>query len=401
MILPSVRWQLSEPTVGATVPCDASRMSAVTLQFHATDPEIVAMAAEWIQEFSLHAGLGMLFAHQAIAVKNGDFSKALQIVPSPDFIILGLHPLRLPNGADLYRLKGMNDDILVLQPGKQRDSGLELSRMIGISGSPEATRLWRRLADRARRSMRSGAVITNPAINQLGRLPSHRFTDGALQLQQSGVKMRNSGGGQLYRLTPDPAPNPLQDQDMIALATISSVVEKWMEAELLPTEFIEELKEYLARYKVVQRDDTVGDMAVTIFDVTRRLHDAFARHDEPFTPSPRETTYFLHLPTEEQANAAAAALAGRTISVTVIRDFPSSNESASTRHLVWRLSVTLPGLAPDPAHRQNETDLSSLAHVHDGAYAGWERPDVQGVSPILIPGVESQDLLDRSVSGPG
>lgn len=362
------------PTGGAVALCDALRMTGASLQFHATNSEIVAMATAWAREFSLHAGLGTLFGDQTVAAENGNFGEALEVVPAPDFVILGLHPLRLPKGASLYRLKGMNSDIFVLQPGAELENDLAESVMVGIGDDPHAIKLWRRLVDRARRSMRSGAVITDPCRAHLARCPSHRFTDGALRLQESGVSMRGLAGSQLYRLTADPMPHPLQDHDMVALATISHALTQWIQAGLLPPELAEDLKEELARRKLVKRSDTVGDVAATIFDITCRLHNAFARDDRSFTPSPRATTYFLHFPTKEQAAAAASAATGRTIGASIEPDFPPSSDSGPPRHSPWRLRVTLPGVAPDPAHRQNEEDLIGLVREYDGAYAGWQRP---------------------------
>jgi hypothetical protein len=340
-------------------------MPGVALQFHATNAEIVSMAADWAREFSLPAGLGMIFDDQATTVENDDFASALQIVPTPDFVILGKRPLLLPPGADLYRLKDLNNDILVLQPGRQRENGLDESVMNGIGDTPEVAKLWRRLIDRARRSMRSGAVITSPDTGELARLPSHRFTDGALQLQKSGVTMRNIAGTQTWRLAPDPTPYPLQDTDIIALATISTAVGNWMQNQQLPPPLYEQLKEQLARYKVANRGDTVGEVAATIHDLTRRLHDAFCRSDQPASPFPRTTTYTLHLPTKKQADSAAAAMRDRSSGETLVRANVSSR-------LPWRLAITLPGVDPDPAHQQNETYLTSLAQKHDGTYAGWQ-----------------------------
>jgi hypothetical protein len=55
----------------------------------------------------------------------------------------------------------------------------------------------------------------------------------------------------------------------------------------------------------------------------------------------------------------------RSIDATIVRANVSSR-------LPWRLAITLPGVAPDPAHQQNETTLINLAHKHHGAYAGWQ-----------------------------
>lgn len=256
-------------------------MTGVSLQFHATNSEIVAMAAGWTREFSLHAALGMLFGDHAVAVEDGDFNEALQAVPVPDFVILGTGPLRLPKGADLYQLTGMNSNILVLQPGAQRENGLSESVMAGVGDDPQATGLWRRLVNRARRSMHAGAVITDPSRGRLTRYPSHRFTDGALRLQESGVSMRGPAGHQLYRLTADPTPLPLHDDDMVTLATISHAVDQWIQGALLPPELVENLTEEMARRKLVKRANTAGEVAATIFDVSRRLHNAFGRDDKP------------------------------------------------------------------------------------------------------------------------
>lgn len=307
-------------------------MTTVSLQFHATTAEVESMAAD----FSRRAGLDM-FA--------GD-----------GFFVLGPQPLVRSRGADLYRLRTANDHLLVMQPGALRETGLSASAMDGSSTDPQISRLWRRLIDRARRSMHSGAVITDPATGRLGRVAGHRFTDGALHLQNAGIKMRGIAGTQLWRLTPDTTPAPLPDQDMIALSAITSRISGWIQGGLLPPALVEDLTEH------AQLGAGAGEVAAAIHDLTRRLHDAFARNDEPFRPSPRESTYLLHLPTRQQADAAASEISAPTI----------VHGPTTTRRLPWDLCITLPGPAPEPAH---EALLVSLAHRYGGAYAGQQRAE--------------------------
>jgi hypothetical protein len=74
----------------------------------------------------------------------------------------------------------------------------------------------------------------------------------------------------------------LDDSDMVALATIGHTVNQWIRAGVLPPELVDDLREYPSRYKVVKRGDSDAALAAAIFDVTRRLHRAFARDDGIF-----------------------------------------------------------------------------------------------------------------------
>jgi hypothetical protein len=176
----------------------------VALQFHAVGPEAVAMVADWATEFDLAAVLGRLFDDQHVPVRDGDFAAALAVIPRPDFVLLSRRPLRLGPGLDLHRLAQANAGSLILQLGRHVDEGLRESFLGAATDNPADLKLWRQLIARARRSMRSGAVITNPVTQASMIDRSHRYTDEALRLQSTGVTMLAVGGWNTYRLTPDP-----------------------------------------------------------------------------------------------------------------------------------------------------------------------------------------------------
>ena len=76
-----------------------------------------------------------------------------------------------------------------------------------MSHDPADLELWKRLIARARRSMRTGAIITNPMTGASTVKRSHRYTDEALQLQSTGVTMLAGAGWNTYRLSPDLDPS--------------------------------------------------------------------------------------------------------------------------------------------------------------------------------------------------
>ena len=87
--------------------------------------------------------------------------------------------------------------------GRLGDGGVRESFLGAVTDIPADFELWRRLIARARRSMRKGAVVTNPATQASMVVRSHRYTDEALRLQSTGVTMLAFAGWNTYRLLPE------------------------------------------------------------------------------------------------------------------------------------------------------------------------------------------------------
>ncbi|MDG4823257.1 hypothetical protein O7635_15480 [Asanoa sp. WMMD1127] len=183
---------------GAVRPTRQGRQ--VGLQFHAAGPEAVAMVAGWAAELGLEAVLGRLFDDRLVPARHGDFEPALAALPNPDFVLLNRRPLQTGPGMNLSRLALANPGSLILLLGRLADEGLRESSLGAVADDPADFALWRRLISRARRSMRRGAVVTNPVTQASMVLPSHRYTDEALRLQSAGVIMLAVGGWNTYRL---------------------------------------------------------------------------------------------------------------------------------------------------------------------------------------------------------
>jgi hypothetical protein len=179
------------------------RYRQVGLQFHACGPEVIAMVARWVKEYDLAAALGRWLPQEQLAVRDGDFTAALAIMPGPDFVMLSRRPLHLSDDLRFRELAEANVGALILQLGGHTAEGIRESTMGAVTYDSTDLAVWRRLIARARRSMRSGAIITNPVTGASAVLRSHRYTDEALHLQSSGVTMLAVAGWNTYRLTPE------------------------------------------------------------------------------------------------------------------------------------------------------------------------------------------------------
>ncbi|MDI6102070.1 hypothetical protein QLQ12_25965 [Actinoplanes sp. NEAU-A12] len=186
---------------GADTPPPRHRQ--VGLQFHACGPEAINMVASWAKEHDLAAALGRLFPDEQVAVRDGDFTAALAIIPLPDFVMLSRRPLHLGNDLRFRELAEANTGALILNLGRHTAEGIRESALGAITYDSADLELWRRLIARARRSMRSGAIITNQVTGASAETRSHRYTDEALQLQSTGVTMLATAGWNTYQLSPD------------------------------------------------------------------------------------------------------------------------------------------------------------------------------------------------------
>jgi hypothetical protein len=161
------------------------------------------MVASWVKEHDLAAALGRLFPDEQVAVRDGDFTAALAIMPFPDFVMLSRRPLHFGNDLRFRELAEANTGALILNLGRHTAEGIRESALGAIIYDSADLELWRRLIARARRSMRSGAIITNPVTGASAEKRNHRYTDQALQLQSTGVTMLATAGWNTYQLSPD------------------------------------------------------------------------------------------------------------------------------------------------------------------------------------------------------
>jgi hypothetical protein len=174
-------------------------MARVHLQFHATAEELAReLLPRWL------SGHEYFFAVRrpdgSIVDQHGEFGP-LAIDDGLDEVaevLIRLMPFEPSTGSDLDFLR-QNDGILVVSLPRGSDGTLREAAMGSVTEDPYAIGEWRAVVRRARRDLRSGATaIRMDGSRFVDR--RHRFTDGAADAWERGVRMLAVAGGIEYEL---------------------------------------------------------------------------------------------------------------------------------------------------------------------------------------------------------
>ncbi|MWA07607.1 hypothetical protein F8568_046325 [Actinomadura sp. LD22] len=163
-------------------------MMKVTLQFHGDRQEICAMAWEWACES------GVLLVQERF---NPTYQARLvsgvqKGSGSPEFGD-DIHRISLnPPSVDLSATSSLdfvrrNPDSLFITLGEQSNSILRESFLAAMTDDLSFVALWKKLRERARRSMHKGAWVENTVSGARSRVVNHYYTEGAKRLVEAGV----------------------------------------------------------------------------------------------------------------------------------------------------------------------------------------------------------------------
>lgn len=178
-------------------------MSKVSLQFHATPDELLALASTWAAEHDLRMAVERFFPKiRFIAVHGTELGSAIQLHLDGVWnrIWFSKTPLEIDYSTD-PPFAG-KPECMALVAGNMTPDGLRESALGAVSVDNMALRTWRIVIKAAKCTLLTGAWVLNPATGARQRLAGHYFTEGALALSQSGVKMLAVAGWNEFQLDP-------------------------------------------------------------------------------------------------------------------------------------------------------------------------------------------------------
>jgi hypothetical protein len=162
----------------------------VTLQFHGSRREIYAMAWEWAKE------LGMLLAEERFAptyqvkLVGGLQEPAASPECSDDVRRISLNPSPVDvNAASSLEYSKRNPDSLFITLGGQSDAILRESVLSAMTEEVTLAAAWKKLRERARKSMFKGAWAENTMSGARSRVANHYYTAEAKCLADAGVTL--------------------------------------------------------------------------------------------------------------------------------------------------------------------------------------------------------------------
>jgi hypothetical protein len=172
----------------------------LSLQFHAVREESVRMAVEWARELGMELVAerdGPPFCAQIVqGVREGAVVEL-----DEDVYRISLNPGPVDLGAaTAYEHAQRNPNGLYIHFGRQTDDALGETFLSAAADDPVLAGSWKRLRERARRSMHKGAWVESLPSGELARVPHHYYTDEARRLAREGVAPRAFvEGGVRYR----------------------------------------------------------------------------------------------------------------------------------------------------------------------------------------------------------
>ncbi|MCK6576303.1 hypothetical protein L6V77_35085 [Myxococcota bacterium] len=177
-------------------------MAKVSLQFHAAPDELLALASNWAAEHHLRMVVERFFPQtRCVMVDGTDLGSAIDHLDGVwNRIWFSKTPLVIDYSTDPPFTD--EPECMALVAGNMTSDGLRESAIGAVSGDTAAMRTWRTVIKSAKSTLLSGAWVLNPASGVRQRLDVHYFTQGALALNQGGVKMLAMAGWNEFQLAP-------------------------------------------------------------------------------------------------------------------------------------------------------------------------------------------------------
>lgn len=160
----------------------------ITLQFHGDRQEIYQMALEWAHDSGMLLVEERFFPTYEVQLVGGA-RKAEEKAKSD----VGINRISLnPSSVDLSSTSSLdyakkNPDSLFINLGEQTDVTLRESFLAAMTDEVQLAVVWKKLRERARRSMFKGAWAENTMSGARSRVAGHYYTAEAKQLAEAGV----------------------------------------------------------------------------------------------------------------------------------------------------------------------------------------------------------------------
>lgn len=166
----------------------------ISLQFHATREEVVAMVAAWAADLDLYVAVERLFpTYQLKPMGRGAAVDLSPVRDDVDRISLCCYPFD-PDVTTSLEFLRRNPHVLVVSIGQRQGDSLRESVIGAMTDDTLSVEKWKKLRLRAKKSMNQGALARNPVTGTSGEAKGRYFTDGARKLADQGVKMFPEAG---------------------------------------------------------------------------------------------------------------------------------------------------------------------------------------------------------------
>ncbi len=162
-------------------------MADISIEFHATEQEL----AEWLVQWCSVGDITLVaMTFEPFSVKEVKLSEILAVLRDHDVRRLCLFAseptLDVHSKVEFERA---NDDELVLDVGRVSEEGLGESWLACRSDNTDALAKWRHIAKDLKAKTRAGVTAINRQNGVSAFYKSHRFSQGAKELEDAGTPM--------------------------------------------------------------------------------------------------------------------------------------------------------------------------------------------------------------------
>ena len=175
-------------------------MLNTVVQFHASPEEICTLCDDWITKFSLSFCAIRYFPFEAIFIDQADLRHpaTLQKQKIREIILTPSQPeIRAQLGGEFF---DKNPDFIRIRIGRYDGESLHESSVSAYSEDDEIARSWRKIIKELKQATKAGAKAINPDSGASVRVRDHRYSVGAMQLQNEGIAMKPLGGKSIIQL---------------------------------------------------------------------------------------------------------------------------------------------------------------------------------------------------------
>lgn len=178
-------------------------MADMSVELHALKEELISFVECVAPEFRLFVSVIRFPPFEIEMIDISDLRKATAD-PRASRLALTTSQLALPEEMPPRPLQTRfwehNPNRMIIHLGKITNRGLQESRLTARTYDPLILDTWRQIVLKLRSQTKTGAFAVNPETGVSSKLKTHRFTKGALELQEQGVAMLPLVGNAIVRL---------------------------------------------------------------------------------------------------------------------------------------------------------------------------------------------------------
>jgi hypothetical protein len=175
------------------------KMPDITLQFHATVPELRQLVTQISELEPVHLAVIRVRPFHARRISRAELEEFFGKISAYPRWAFSLSPF-ITATANEIEFADRNPDHLRLDWGEPTQEGLPQSWLSARTANRNAIAVWKRIAGRIRRATKAGVTAISPEGGASVLMRSFRYSPGAEALEKEGIQMLPFAGTSRLRI---------------------------------------------------------------------------------------------------------------------------------------------------------------------------------------------------------